>query len=93
MEIREERRKRLLFREVNERISRINADFAVHVGTMVVLCECGRGDCLDRVEVPSAVFAESRTERSRFLVSRDHPPLDAARVVAEGATYAIYAAA
>ena len=83
---------RLLFREVNERIRAVNAAFGVPPVTYELLCECERGDCLERLEVPSAVFDEIRTDLQRFVVVAGHEE-PGAEVVAEGATYRVVAVA
>ena len=81
--------KRALSREVNERIRAVNASFGVVPTTFEVICECERGDCLERLEVPSAVYDEIRSELDRFVVAPGHEGEE--RVVAEDAAYRIVA--
>jgi len=81
--------KRALAREVNERIRAVNASFGFLPMTFEVLCECERGDCLERLEVPSSAYEEVRGELERFVVVPGHEGTE--RVVAEGAAYRIVA--
>jgi hypothetical protein len=46
-----------------------------------VLCECERGDCLQRLEVSAEVYEETRRDRDRFLVLAGHEDDDVERVV------------
>jgi hypothetical protein len=81
--------KRALAREVNERIRAVNASFGFVPTTFEILCECERGDCLDRLEVPSSAYEEIRGELERFVVLPGHEGTE--HVVAEGAAYRIVA--
>jgi len=69
--VQDEWRRRSLFREVNERIRGIHVEFSVASDRLEVLCECGRADCLRRVEVPARVYETVRTTPG-YLVSRGH---------------------
>jgi hypothetical protein len=81
--------KRALAREVNERIHAVNASFGFVPTTLDLLCECERGDCLERLEVTSSVYEEIRRELERFVVAPGHEGTE--RVVAEGPEYRIVA--
>jgi hypothetical protein len=87
----DELRKRSLFREVNERIRGINAEFDVLGESYEVLCECGLDGCVERVEVPARVFEEVRTDGARFLVTRGHEQPEHEHVLSHNGKYAIVA--
>jgi hypothetical protein len=52
----------------------VNATFSVErsPGSIDVLCECGDADCLERVEVPLAIYEEVRQDEDYFLVTPGH---------------------
>ncbi len=75
---------RMLVREVNERIREINLDFDLATGTYELLCECERGDCLGRIEVPVAVYEEARSDGQLFLLTPGHEQPAHEHVVRDG---------
>lgn len=76
---------------MNERIRGLNAEFGIVTGSYEVLCECGRDDCVQRIEVPAPVFEEIRSVDGRFLVRSGHE--DNERVLAVRGTYSVVALA
>jgi hypothetical protein len=81
--------KRSLAREVNQRIHAVNASFGQVPPTFEVLCECERGDCLERFEVLSSAYEEIRLEVDRFVVAAGHE--GAERVVSGEGAYLVVA--
>ena len=77
-------KRRTLFREVNEQIRRINSGFDAHASTYLVLCECENAECIERVEVPAAVYDEVRRSDERFVVLAGHERGLDERVVSSG---------
>jgi NAD(P)-dependent dehydrogenase (short-subunit alcohol dehydrogenase family) len=74
-----------LFREVNERVEEVaaglegyGADERQPIG---FVCECGRDDCTEPLEVMHAQYEAVRKNPLRFLVVPGHEQTDAARVV------------
>jgi len=65
-------RKRVLFREVNERIRDVSRKLGFASGTYEVFCECERADCMLRVEVTGEVFDEIIADGRRYLVAAEH---------------------
>ena len=63
---------RSLAREVNAQISRIDALFGADGSEYRLLCECGRQDCFDRIDVPRSVYRDVRDHADRFLVVSGH---------------------
>jgi hypothetical protein len=90
--IRHKFEKRLLMREVNERIRDFNTRFQVVTGTYDLLCECPGSDCFQRLEVPTSIYEELRTYEDRFLVGTGHEQPEQERVVAQNGTHLVVAA-
>jgi hypothetical protein len=82
-------KKRLLLREVNERIREVNKGFASLTGSYEVFCECMRADCLERVEVPAATYEEARHAERRFVVRAGHEEPELERILADCITYRV----
>ncbi len=65
-------RKEALFREVNEEVR----DLADHAGPapeqIGFVCECSDEGCSERVQVPLAVYEETRSHARRFIVAPGH---------------------
>src|SRR4030081_1998597 len=63
------------YRDVNERVMETNARFdldgEVH-RSVEVLCECGRADCADRVEVTRAIYERLRADPETFVLKPGH---------------------
>jgi hypothetical protein len=76
------RKRRALLREVNEQIRRSNGSLPGDPASYILLCECERGDCLQRLEVPADLYTEVRNDGDRFLVRAGHEDDDVERVVA-----------
>jgi hypothetical protein len=89
----EELVRRRLFREVNERIRSVNLRFGTAADEMHVLCECGRRDCIDRIEIPISVFDEISLADDLFLVAHGHAQQPEERLVAEAGEYDVIAVA
>jgi hypothetical protein len=83
---RDERRARneALFREVNERIELLSADLAdesEQEGSLRIVCECGRDDCTELIEVTRPQSESVRSDPRRFIVVPGHEHTDTERVV------------
>lgn len=83
------RKSRNLMRAVNEQIRDINTRFGLPDSTFLVLCECERPECFQRVEVPATVFEELRADGDRFVVIDGHEGAGDDRVVASVEGYAV----
>jgi hypothetical protein len=67
-----------LYREVNERIVRLNQVFESPVGEF--LCECADSLCAERLLLTLEEYETIRTDRRRFLMAAGHEP-EGARVL------------
>jgi hypothetical protein len=61
-----------LFRLVNEEVESISAAFAKTARTMEIVCECGDGDCVERIVVPLASYEQVRADPTLFIVLPGH---------------------
>ncbi len=77
-----------LFRDVNERISRIQENFG-HAQSFEIVCECGRPDCEDRVQITHQAYREVRSNPLHFVVVPGHEKPDIERIVERGETYVV----
>jgi hypothetical protein len=79
---------------VNERIREVNtsagpeAEDVIHE---ILLCECGRHDCSERLEVPLDVYDVVRGDAQRYLVAPGHESVDEEEIVAGTPTYVVVA--
>lgn len=76
------RKRRALLREVNEQIRQTDGALPGDPASYILLCECEDADCLQRFEVPAALYAEVRSDGDRFIVVAGHEDGDVERVVA-----------
>jgi hypothetical protein len=77
-----------LFREVNERIAEVNEGFEVD-GQTDFLCECGRNQCLETVQLSRAEYEAVRAEGDRFVVRPGHEVESVERVLEQHETYLV----
>ena len=73
-------RTEILFREVNEHIVELT-DAGQTGEPVILLCECGRPDCLVQIEVTAAVYAAVREHATYFIVLPGHVAPEIERVV------------
>ena len=76
-----------LFREVNERVEELAKDFGVYDEPLDLLCECGDGDCVERIRMPVAEYRELRSDATRFAVLPGHVIPDVESIVARREGY------
>jgi hypothetical protein len=70
-----------LFRKVNDQIEGVNEAFGTITGTMSILCECGKLECIEQIGLTVDAYRELRTDPTRFAVKPGHELLDVERVV------------
>ena len=84
--------RRPLFREVNDRIREVNASFGPGSPPHeILLCECGRDACAERLEVPTDVYEVVRREAHRFVVAPGHEEPGGEEIVAGAPSYLVVA--
>lgn len=82
MEGRSERlaRNEALFREINERIEEVSRGVASG-DSLEVLCECGRRECLQAIDISRAEYEVVRAAPDRFVVASGHAQAEIEHVV------------
>jgi hypothetical protein len=69
-----------LFREVNERVEQMQANFQSGPDPEWV-CECGDESCFEKLTVPLDEYHEIRSHHDWFLIKPGHEKLDVERIV------------
>jgi hypothetical protein len=77
---REVGRHQALFREVNERIGELAETFD-RDGELTILCECGSGQCDERIALRAEEYEKLRRIPTHFAVRPGHEIPDVERVV------------
>jgi hypothetical protein len=80
-------RNQALFREVNDRIAELAAQFEVASGPQSFVCECSQLGCTELVQLPAAAYRRLRDNPTTFLVLTGHEDLDHETVVERTAGY------
>jgi hypothetical protein len=64
----------VLFRTVNEEVQALDRRFGARTGaqTMEIVCECGRTDCMERIELLPDMYEALRADGARFAVKPGH---------------------
>jgi hypothetical protein len=70
-----------LFRKVNDQIEGVNEGFGTITGTMSLLCECGRLDCIEQIDVTLEEYRELRADPTHFAVKPGHEIPDVENIV------------
>jgi hypothetical protein len=83
-----EARRRGVFREVNEQLATVAGGFAGG-RAVLLLCECGDADCVERFELSMAGYAAVRDHPRRYVVRADHENPELEVVVSEGPRVAV----
>ena len=65
-----------LFRGVNEKVREVRGDTAGADSLIEFICECGRGDCVEEVQLTLVEYERVRSEPEYFLVKPGHELLD-----------------
>jgi hypothetical protein len=80
-----------IFRKVNDRIERVNEAFGMVTGTMTILCECGKIDCMEQIELTVDEYGALRSEPTHFAVKPGHEIPDLEAVIARKDGYFVVA--
>ena len=88
----DERKRRIglneaVFREANERIEELNKTFASFTDELVLVCECGFGDCTEKISMSVAAYEELRSDAATFAIVHGHEIPDVEHVIEEREGY------
>jgi hypothetical protein len=75
-----------LFREVNERINRIQEDFG-QAHAFEIVCECGAQGCLERITLTHDAYTKLRANPRTFAIVPGHESEDVETVVERHEAY------
>jgi hypothetical protein len=81
-------RNEALFREVNERINRLNEQLAT-TDEADFICECGDADCTQPLSLTLTEYEDVRSRGTHFAVVPGHVVTDIERVVARYPRFAV----
>ena len=74
-----------VFREVNERIEDLAETFDLE--HLDFVCECGKGDCLERISMSRSEYEALRSDPQLFAVFPGHEATDVEAVVEKRSGY------
>ena len=88
----DERKRRIgvneaIFREANERIQDLNESFATLTDRLVLVCECGDGQCVEKIWVSPEAYEKLRSDPTQFAIVPGHEIPDVEEVVAREEGY------
>jgi hypothetical protein len=72
-----------LFRSINEKIEGLNETFGTLAESMTVVCECGRIDCTEQIDLDAETYVRVRADATWFVVVPGHELPDVEHVVEE----------
>ena len=70
-----------LYRSINEKIESLNETFGVVAETMAVICECGKQECSEQIELDIPTYERVRADPTHFVVLPGHELLDVETVI------------
>ncbi len=70
-----------LFRVVNDEVHSLNERFDVVADLLSAICECGRADCTDRLELRAPEYEAIRREPTWFAIKPGHDTPDVETVI------------
>lgn len=76
-----------VFREINERIEDLAAEFKSGDPRLDLICECGDASCVSRIEIGHKEYEELRSDATTFAVVSGHEILDVEEIVERHKTY------
>jgi len=79
----------VLFRTVNERIDNLNERFGESADAVEMVCECGRSECVERIELAPDAYRRLREDPFRFAVRPGHEYPASETVVEEADGYLV----
>lgn len=76
-----------LFRTVNDQVRAVGERFEVLTDPLSVICECGRFDCNDRLDLSVDDYERVRADATRFIVRPGHVEEDVESVTERHSDY------
>jgi hypothetical protein len=81
----------VLFRGVNERVDEVKGELQGAGGDEKIdfICECGRTDCIEQVQLTRIEYGRVRENPAQFIVKPGHEVNEVEGVVREGDGYVV----
>jgi hypothetical protein len=76
-----------LYRSINEKIEDLNASFGMVTESMAVVCECGKLECAQQIDLEIPTYERVRSDSALFVVVPGHEIPDVETVVEEHAGF------
>jgi hypothetical protein len=76
-----------VFREANERIEELNQTFATLTQKLVLVCECGDAQCVEKISISPEAYEDLRADAALFAIVPGHEIPDVEQVVAQREGY------
>jgi len=70
-----------LYRSINEKIESLNESFGLVTETMAVVCECGRLECSEQIELDTPTYEHVRADATHFVVLPGHEEPDVETII------------
>ena len=77
------------FRNANERVREVAESFRDVSESAEFVCECGRGDCVERIRLTLEEYERIRSEPTWFFLVKGHEDIDLEGVVSEADGYLV----
>ena len=78
-----------LYRSINEKIEGLNETFGLVTETMAVICECGRLECSEQIELDIPTYEHVRADPTHFVLLPGHEEPDVETVVEDHGTFRV----
>jgi hypothetical protein len=78
-----------LFRTVNDEVHGLNERFSVVADPVSVVCECGKADCTERLELRANEYEQMRSDPTHFAVKPGHEVPDVEAVIERHGGYLV----
>lgn len=88
LEVGEAARRQVLFREVNEQISKLTG-LLNDTEYWLLICECSNDGCAEAIEISAAEYETVRADGARFVVLPGHELPEVERVVKRNGRYLV----
>jgi hypothetical protein len=76
-----------LFRDINDKVEGLNRSLAVVSTRMVVVCECGLQECLERIDLSIEEYERVRADSTHFVIVPGHELPDVEDVIERSDRY------
>ena len=76
-----------LYRSINDKIESLNETFGGVAESMAVICECGKLECSEQIELDIPTYEHVRSDPTFFVILPGHEEPDVETIVEEHGTF------